>query len=854
MSFKTRAEFTSAQSSEKLTLVHVDARTRLFEWTLHAGSVWVKNTPHYAVGLKQGSVDMVIATSEVGLNENMFYYDPKTSNLYAHFDGSVDPTTIEAIVTYRFFYASGPCTASSDLTNLGDHVQYQGRVLSSPGYKHRVGIDQSLTSVVGSGTLKLENGDGLLDSVFDTLFYENRDVAVYSWNRDLDYDQAKVIYRGRITNKTFSSDSVSFTIKDRIFDLEQALPLVPYTDTDNVNDDVKGRYKRWVYGRVDGLKLQSIDQIGEGYTIAGTVSGIAVSNVLTGVGTSFLQDTSPGDLITIGTQEFTIDSVNSDTEIILDDELVFGFTGQTATLLPEIPTTNKNRDFFVAGHACSNLTYTVQSVLQLNRVELDSTTGLNLGDIIQFATGERREIRSIAPGNIVVLQTNLITSPTLLTTVTRDPIQRIYKESTLINSGSYTISNLGAPTNQCTITLSSTLEVDQTRSVNPAFNMTFTNGSRTITTADDVDLRETFSPRDFLRPDNIAYTTFYEILSVSETSLDIRTVFSEVTITGGVTAKLPDYIGDDTVISSEVIGRTENGEPSGTWIKTGAQVVRDILKNIDVSTDLINETSFTNAAVDAKQTISLALPTTTTGGAVKAKSALDLVNKSIFGGLTLDNDLKLKYKILQIDVPSEPTLVFDEDLVNWSVKTTNGKNFRDSVIKYRHKDVDRFSLVSGTSLVTYTSTFVSNYIETSKLKEENAYLFNATEAAIFAERLVYYNRLSQSDIKLDTDLRFENVEIGDVMQLEMKRLYKRMGDNSQKKLAMVVGKIVDGEKVTLELTDLGNLYNSSAVIAPNTLDCHALATEDERLKYGFITNSEGIVDSDEDTANTNLIS
>ena len=312
----------------------------------------------------------------------------------------------------------------------------------------------------------------------------------------------------------------------------------------------------------------------------------------------------------------------------------------------------------------------------------------------------------------------------------------------------------------------------------------------------------------------------------------------------GVTGKLPDYIGDESILSAEVLGKTVNGEPGGLWIQTGAQAVRDILTQIQVSSDIINEASFTTATQVGRQLISLAVPTSIGGSSVRAKDIIDKINKSIFGCVTLDNDLKLKYKILQDDIPDNPVIVNDEDLIKWNIQTTSGKNFRDSLVRYRHKDIDRASLESGSLVKTFSSVFINRYIETSKLEEFDAYLFNDNEANIFSERQVYFNRIGQSTIFLDTDLRFENVEIGDVMQLQMKRLYLRLGgDTSRKKIAIVVGKTVDGEKVSLELSDLGNTFSTSSVITPNTTNQFSSATEDEKLKYGFITDNQGIVNN-----------
>ena len=110
-------------------------------------------------------------------------------------------------------------------------------------------------------------------------------------------------------------------------------------------------------------------------------------------------------------------------------------------------------------------------------------------------------------------------------------------------------------------------------------------------------------------------------------------------------------------------------------------------------------------------------------------------------------------------------------------------------------------------------------------------------------------------MRVTTDLRFENVEIGDQVVLNFQRMYKRLGDStSRKKVAVVIGKQTTGDRVIMELTDLGNIYNRSSIITPNTAPDYSAANEDEKLNYGYITDAQGIVDNDEDTSNVHLIS
>ena len=852
MSFSTRNEFIEAQSSEKITLAQIEGRARILPWTLDSGTVYVKSTPYYVVDMHVGTVQLTQATSSsVGSQE--WFYDSVTSQVYINI--GFDPVISEVIATYRFFYATGPVTASHDLTNSGKHVHYSGRIKSSPGYKHKIGVEQKLTSIVGSGNLKLENNDGELDNIFDTLFFENQEVRIYSWNQDLNFSDARIIFKGKVTNKKYTDTEVTFTIKDNLFDFQQPIPQQAFTDDDNVNDNIKGRYKRWLYGRVDGLQLQSIDQIGSGYSISGTVSAAAASTSLTGSSTSFLSELSPGDKLTIETQELEVESIQSDTSLTLSGETLFAFTARAATVVPSIPTVTKNREYFVAGHATATLTKTIVSVIQLNRIELNDTSGLVAGDFVEFTTGERLEIKNVAPGNIIVLRQNVTLIPTVTTVVTRQPVQQVFIQGVNVPNDSYTISNIGGATKETKITFDNDVEFELAKLVSFGFDATFTNGSRTITTTDNVDLREILNPRDYIRPSDISFTTFYEILSVDEKSIEIRIPFTDPNHTGATQGKRPEYLADDTIVSCNALGRTVNGEPDGSWIQTAAETVRDIVSELNIPASSVNEASFTQGAIDNKELVSLKIPNTPSGSLETTKSVVDKLSKSTVSSVTLDPDLMLKFKVLLPEIDENAITISDEDVINWSVQTTNGDTIRNTLIRYRHTDVDRFTLERGSNAISHSSDFVETYIGTNKSDELDVYLYNVSSARIMAHRNVYLKSLGRTDVKITSDLRFENVQIGDQVILDFDRLYKRLGDStSRKKVAVVIGKQVTGDRVIMELTDLGNIFNRSSIITPNTAPDFSAATEDEKLKYGYITDAQGLVEVQEDTANTHLIS
>lgn len=853
MPFQNRSQFTSAATSEKTVLAHIQATSRLYNWTVYSGNVYKRDVAYFVYKVKQGETALTKVNSIGAIVAGTYYYNIDTNELYIETVGSVNPTTVEIIATYQFFYSTSTINAPWNLIDGDNDVLYQGRITNNPGYKHKVGIEQNLSSLVGSGNLVLENNDGGLDDIFDTLFFENQECRVYSWNRDLPFADAKLLYRGKVTNKSYDSQSINFTIKDQMFDLEQSIPQSLFDDSYDVNDNVKSTLKRWVYGRVDGLIAQSIDQIGTGYQITGTVSANTSNETMTGSGTFFLSELSPGDTLTVEGNEFNIEAIVSNTQLTLNEIPEFSFSGKVAALVPEIPTVNKNRVFFVADHACTKIVKTLVSIIQINRIELNNTDDLYAGDFVEFDTGEKVQIKNIAPGNIIVLTQALVFTPTISSDVIRQPIQSVFIEGRFVRSENYTITNIGAPTNHTLITLSNDAEFDLAKAKDLGVQLTFTNGSRVVTTAESVDLRDFLSPRDWIRPADIAYTAYYEVLSVGETSLELRIDFDDPTITDDTQAKTPDYIGDDTVVSVNVLGRTVTGEPSGLWIRSAAQVVKDLINEIGITN--INTQSFDDANESTAQLMSLALPLSRTSGLTKTKDAIDLINKSVYGSLTLDADLDVQYRILKNDIPATPRVIKDSDVVDWKIKTTNGKGFRNTIIKYRHQDYNKDTKQDGTSIVSHSSNFVRDYIGTNQTSEFAVYLYDTTAAQIMAHRYVYFNRLGRADITIESDLRLEDIEIGDVIQLEFSRLYKRFGDNAtRKKLMLVIGLTKNGERITLEATDLNNTFNSSAVITPNTANDYVDATLAEKLKYGYITTDQGIVNEEETTANINLIS
>lgn len=852
--FQTRQEYTEAATSEKIVLAQVNAKARVYVFNGPDGSSrYTKTTPYFVAGLKADNTDLIEVENAELVTEETFFYDIETSLLYFRLAGDADPSTFEMIITYKFFFANKGLTTTHNLQDISEDVFYDGRIISSPGYKHKIGIDQALSSLVGEGSLILQNNDGGLDGVFDKLIFENQDVVIYSWNQDLEPDQSRVIYRGLVTNKKYDGTRVTFKIKDLIFNLLDSPTLTAYGDDDQVSESAKGQYKRRVYGRVDGLRCQSISQVADGIILTGKLRMLANSVELLGLGTSFLTQVVQGDTIVVDSQEFQVETVDSDLQITVTDESLYGFSNVDGLLQPERGSTLRNRTYLATGHVCAEVTHLVVEVPQFNRVKLNDTSGLFSGDFVEFVdNGERIEIKTVAPDNILVLRQNVVTKPTIGTQVIRRPIQEVYIGSRRVNADDYEIFNSSTGSG---VTFQDDAEFNLARPRNTAFSATFTNGSRTVNVSNnEVSLQDIFTPGDFVKPDNITYTQFYKVVNVNTNSLDLNLAFSQPNIIDIVELISPEYLEDDSVVSVNILGKTVDNTASGEWISTVAQAQKDLLVDINISA--LNSPSFVQGEVDGNQLISMAIPEGFTNKTLpNVKTLSDKLNKSIRSSLTLDNDLLIKFQVLNVFTQEEIKTITDSDVLSWSINATNGKTYRSALSKYRFTDVDLNTLEDGNRFLSYESEFVARYIGTNKVDELDLYLYEERDAEISAHRHLYYNRLGVSTLKLTTDLRLENVEIGEVVIADFDRLYKRFGtDSHRKKLMLVIGKTVTGEKTELELSDLGNTFNASSFITPNDAPDFVVATDDEKLIYGYITDNNGITNNDEDTAGIHLIS
>ncbi len=968
MSFSSYSEFINSNSSEKIILAHMHGSKRLYNFSID-GSNYSREVDNFVSSVTFNSTLLSPVNSiEQLIDETKFFYDVKTNKLYLY---NYDQDSDEVIVEFKFFLSNLPINLSSDLSDSGEEVYYEPRIIGTPKIQSQMSQGKKGINLIGQGDLTLNNNDGFYDSVYDTLFWENKRVYIYSFNRDLAPSQAQVLFRGVITGKNFSTDKITFNLNDDLYSLEQLIPSTQYGES--VTEEDSTNYKRVVYGRVNNLQVQSLDKYGEeGISISGTLSGISGESYITGTNTQFINELSKGDTLNIGDFSITVDEVKSN-NIIKTSELERTFYNLEATVKPDNAYWNKNRQFQVCGHAIKRISTTITQINSRNRFQVSDSSGFEAGDLIDI-DGEEKTIRRVS-GSTIVLTTNYNSPHSISDTVTKKELFNVrYDVDGSINSDEVTINN---SSNGTTFLLSDLAEINSSKTINLKQAHTFISGSSgiwlgsparhrinlstgnkfgkyftiydvegestafwfkdtapesssayqepnhgadnsisislqvnnpDITTLQNAilnsingntdqyyaiasgsniilesinpepistpssgssgfsmtslttgstsnyktDLTKIIKPRDFIQcPDG----TNREVLEVFEKSIKLRDNYVGTSGSFELNYKNVNYINDDSTVFVDCYGKTKDNSPTGDLIATGAEVVEDILKSIGLS-DFLDSSTFENSSLRSSHLISLAIPYSLSESMPTAKDAINKINRSIMGSILVNNNLELGYDILDSEVPLNVLeTISDEDVIKWSVSADSFDVVKKVIGNYGFVDYKPSTENSGSFQVSYNSDFVSKYINNDNTKEVDLYLFNEADAQEAVERDQFINSLSNSTIKVSGSLNLKKYSLGERVLLNFNRLYIALGSSSNALRVGVISSIKQtGEKVEMEIEDVGALYSRAARITDNSAEDYSNSTDREKVINSFIVDDNEIIGTDEDTFSTNLIS
>lgn len=827
-------EFSQKTRSVKSIIAHMDAKRLAKIFTNDGSDVWSRIEDLFVVGVSVDGVAFV-SNQSVGLGE--FWYDAAQKKLSV---GRVaDPRLSEVVVTYRLFLSDKPYNLPSGITS-GDAVEYLPLIRSIGSLKFELDYEQTGIALESNSNITLENTGAFFDEIFDTLIWENQKVDFYSWSPSLPLSEARKIYSGFIKDKSYSKNLVRFSLVDIIFALRKSIQLGEFSSLDGtLSENDLGKPKARIYGKAKTMKTVGIDKTLEGYGI-GAISGTLGSNVITG--NNFLANLSPEDEIIVEVsgevERLVVEQVTSNTSLTLTRELEFNLVGVFAKASPVVPYRFKNRFWHIAGHPLHEFVCKVVEVVAPNRLRVDTVKGLEPGDIISFGSQNRSILR--VSGDQIILAQSFLPAPVVSDTLTRFPVLEVFfGTKRMISNRDFFLIN----GSNSIIDFDNLAEFNVSPVLRVGFNMTFTNESRDVTTAADVDLKTLFKTRDWIISGDISHQVWYEILEVQEKTLVLRTAYAGTSSTSIPNRKNVEYIEDNSLITVSCFGVERDGQ----WIRTPSQSVRDLVLN-DAGISGINEDSFNAAKEIAPYTSSMVIREE-----VKIRDIISDFNRSCFGSLYQKNDFSIAYSILNADKEDELEEIRDDDILDFSAKTSNAIVNR-VIVNYR-QFVDIFSGEDTNEIAEFSSDFVNQTSGIEQTRQVTIFLYDDLDAETIAQRIALFNSLSQSVVTVKAKLQFMLSALNDRVFISLDRLFKRYGSGSRKKIG-IINSIVKTESDTqIELNDLSGVFTRVPSISPSDAVEFNLSTESERTKYGYIVDDDTLTPdnmSEEDLGN-NLI-
>lgn len=824
----TYSQFAASPKSEKIVLATIEASSHLKLFTLHSGSVYVRDMDYFVSSVKQGDTILGQGTNS-SLLAGKFWFDALSKKLYLRMSDSSNPKTKQVYATFRFFFSNAPYNLPYDLLT-GTTVEFEPRI-SSIGSLGQTLDDQNTGIVLeSSSSIELENSDRYFDEIFDTLIWENKDIKFYSWSPSLPMTEAKKIFEGVIESKDFSPFRVSFKVKDFVFKLKNKVNLSVFSDVDGVvQDSIIGTPKRRIYGKAKQVKTIPIDCIKDGFNLTGTVTILSGFSTITGTGTLFLSELSPNDeLVFVINNEkvkFTVDSIISNTSGTIAKNAESNINGLPAIVRPSRPYRFKNRRWHLAGHKIRASSASIISSVSSRQFQVDTNSDFYPDDIVTVNATTTAVTR--ITGNQIILEQAIFPVPLLGDIISKEPITAVFfGEKEILLNRDFTLTN----------TTEAILEIDPLAEFNIAkerlssVTLTFTNGSRTVTTSSTIDLRTIIQSRDWIRKLTQSSNAWVEVLDVTEQSIILRTPFTFTTGTEKGIIKNIDLIEDESLITVDCYGFDDN-----KWVKTASDCVKHLLVN-DANITSINETSFSQANSDCDYLISMVIPSSVGGVPPQIRDVISDINESVLGSLYGNSSQEVCYSIVNTRRPETLLTIKDDDVLSWEVQTSQ-KIINQVKINYR-PFVDKITGEGSFLFSEFENDFVNKNVGIKNSIEKTCYLYEELAAINISQRVAFYNSLSQSVLTLKAKANFFTSAVNDRVYVEFDRIYKRYGGSIKRKIGVISGIKKSMTESEVVMNDLGNIFNRCPTIAPITSLAFTTASDDEKLKYGYILDNE----------------
>lgn len=912
MTYQNRNEFTAASSSEKTTLVFIYPAQKLVSFTANGVNKWKKSVSYIVDKVKKGNVYLTQSVDEASLNStNQFYFDILTNTLHIY-STSANPNLDEIIVFYKLCFADTPLKLSHNL-NTGEIVEFEARVQSNPGYKSILSTEN--ISIVSGGTLSLENNDGFFNDKYNRLVWDDKLVEIYSYNRQLDITEAKLVFRGFIENKTYNATDFNLSVKDIQNALNENIELIAYVEADKVDPKYYSTYKRQVYGDTKGLDTRTVDLVNSEYHLNEEYFGgnlnenfpyrpfcpvygepvklyskmHPVSSVKIG-DTEYYRDIngaylSPAGVnLPAGTHLITTHFTNTTTNqyCYAPGEILIKYDKEKTPYFDTLNTVYHNRYWQVAGHALSSQTVNIVGQISLNTFVVDDPSNFDVGNRI-LIRGYYYYIASIR-GSKITTTTASQTGINIGYTCSKQAISNVYIDGKQVAheqilgevfDGTNTfikVSNL-AELSISTMTKSDQPFIFRNKQAIPAYGWkvpTYIEIQKTDAADAYFTVGSIISVYGQPQLGHLLITGVEDHLHGANwhihVSLDCFDKFAQYTPalswlnsltidTSYYWSKINEitYLQNDSSLVVDCSGKTLDGTKDGEVIRTGPQIIKDLVQNISPLNQYFNLTSLDTASLQAPFEVSLAVPFDINDKKVpKIKDVINLINKSIKASVYIDNNFQLAYKVLNVVRETNQLIINDADVISWSITSKSNDLYSNAEVKYDFRDYNNDKKQKDSLSHSKVSAFTEKYETSIKTIDIDIYIRNLDQVKEITERVLFGKTLNESIVKINGAFSLIDIEIGQQVILDLKDLYK---DNygEQRFVGMITSITRNGNSINFEVSDLGNLYEMVGVIAPDTAVSFAADSLTIKADSSYITEIDGIVNNDEQTTNKNLI-
>lgn len=302
--------------------------------------------------------------------------------------------------------------------------------------------------------------------------------------------------------------------------------------------------------------------------------------------------------------------------------------------------------------------------------------------------------------------------------------------------------------------------------------------------------------------------------------------------------------GNSDVLSCTVYGRTIDGTPTGKLLKYAPEIVRSLL--IDAgSEDYLGEASFTSIGTFFNEELAYVIPSKFNDTASKTtyRDVINDINNSVMGILLQSNEFELEYSKLK---PSANTAYnFREyDIISFSTESTNKNMIQEAFVTYLPKEYDYDSNSASYLTASATSDQAAYILGTQNTRTYQSFCINEKDASKLAARWTFLLENSSNSFTFQTKLQAIQLSVGDVILVDHRKLYDRVGSEvSRAKLMLVekIGKTSLGVEITA--IDLAGAFSRCAKFTSNS-KTYSEADSTERLTGGFFKGTNGIIGSD----------